>query len=415
MHNIDRRVVDRFLHAGYGDICVMGVMTGKDLYQVLPTFWEEGVEYLAQKSSAMKSDDHTVARQAGAGPRYDNRGAFDKFWGETSPLMYHGELLRMETRYSAPFDSAATAVNRASDAGPKCEPGTGYYCSPGHMRIRRVRDRKVVVDPIPGSLGIRYGSAFVDQGGTPGEALYAFAANWCDQFDNSTGLRCLHGTNGTRVLGFRSSDSALKEWSSNVALELPAEYQRRGCRVFNTDVHPGPAGSGYIMVLEMQGHSWCPGSGRNFFATHPGGDLSQGWTLLDPTAGYVHPQIGDTYGSACPSVRFIKPFFYLVFSDSWQIAAHNESRADWGAHYHEMLYQYVSRSKDLKQWELALAPIVVPDAVEDKRLKDGYTPSASNAHALSDMNDTNVSDLDMVCSCSRSRYRGPVPSLLVLA
>jgi hypothetical protein len=62
-----RWVVDRFLNAGYGDICVMGVMTGADDYQVLPTFWEEEVGYLAQKSSAMKSDDHTVAWQAGAG------------------------------------------------------------------------------------------------------------------------------------------------------------------------------------------------------------------------------------------------------------------------------------------------------------------------------------------------------------
>ena len=47
-----RQVVDRFLAAGYGDICVMGVMTGADLYQVLPAFWEEEVAYLASKSTA---------------------------------------------------------------------------------------------------------------------------------------------------------------------------------------------------------------------------------------------------------------------------------------------------------------------------------------------------------------------------
>ena len=41
----------------------------------------------------------------------------------------------------------------------------GYYCSPGHMRIRRVHDRKVLADPIPGSYGIRYGSAYVDKVG----------------------------------------------------------------------------------------------------------------------------------------------------------------------------------------------------------------------------------------------------------
>lgn len=330
-------------------------------------------------------------------PRYNNRGVFDKFWGETSPLLYHGELVRMETRYSAPFNSAAAAIGARVGSTPKCEPGTGFYCAPGHMRIRRVEDRAVLVEPIPGSLGIRYGSAYVDNAGTGNETLYAFAANWCDRFDNSTGLRCQHGTNGTRVLGFRSSDPTLKEWSSNVALELPGEYQRRGCRVFNTDVHPGPAGSGYVMVLEMQGHPWCPGSGRNFFATHPGGsDLSQGWTLLDPLAGYIHPQIGDTYGSACPSVRYIDPFYYLIFSGSWQITVHNESRTDWGTHYNDLLYQYASRSRDLKKWELALTPIMIPDGVKDKILKDGYNPSAAYAQALKDMNDTNVSDMDMV-------------------
>jgi hypothetical protein len=39
---------------------------------------------------------------------------------------------------------------------------------------------------------------------------------------------------------------------------------------------------------------------------------------------------------------------------------------------------------------------VIPDRAADKRLKDGYVPTAANAQALQDMNDTNVSDLDMV-------------------
>ena len=49
-------MVDRFLAAGYGDISVMGVMTGADLYQVLPAFWEEEVAYLAFKSTAHADD-----------------------------------------------------------------------------------------------------------------------------------------------------------------------------------------------------------------------------------------------------------------------------------------------------------------------------------------------------------------------
>ena len=61
--------------------------------------------------------------------------------------------------------------------------------------------------------------------------------------------------------------------------------------------------------------------------------------------GYIHPQVGDTYGSACPSVRFVRPYYYLVFLDSWQLAAHNESRTNWGPQHAAYMYQYVSRSR----------------------------------------------------------------------
>ena len=49
-----RSIVDGALDAGYGDICVLGVMDGADDYQVLPGFWEEEVAYLANKSEARR-------------------------------------------------------------------------------------------------------------------------------------------------------------------------------------------------------------------------------------------------------------------------------------------------------------------------------------------------------------------------
>ena len=62
-------------------------------------------------------------------------------------------------------------------------------------------------------------------------------------------------------MGYSSSDPDLQSWTANVALELPDEFHRRGCRVFNTDVHPGAGaangGYEYVMALEMQGHPWC--------------------------------------------------------------------------------------------------------------------------------------------------------------
>ena len=49
-------------------------------------------------------------------------------------------------------------------------------------------------------------------------------------------------------------------------------------------------------------------------------------------------------------------------------------------------------------WELALAPLVTPGGLSHnpyKVLKDGYLPTVGNANALKNMNDTNVSDLDV--------------------
>lgn len=327
------------------------------------------------KHLRVKSDDRPLHR-------YENRGTFDKFWGETSPLVFHDQLVRMETRYLGPFSGAL-------DASPE----------PDHLRIRGVPNRNVIIDPIPSSRGLRYGSGFVDRAGNK-ETLYAFGSNWCDAPDPS---QCQHGTNGTRVMAYGSSDPSLQNWTVNVALELPEEFKRRGCRVFNTDVHYGAGavagGYKYVMAMEMQGHPWCPTASRNFFAVHKGGDLSRGWRLLNVSEA-LHPQPGDTYPSECMTLRFHAPYYYLIFGSYWQVRSHNESRSQWGPSYFARMVQYVSRSRDLRNWELALTPLVTPggDAQDspNKALKDGYVPSAANAQALKDMNDTNVSDLDMV-------------------
>ena len=50
-----RRVVDRFWAAGYGDICVLGVMNASDEYRVLPSFWEDEMAYLARKSRMLNA------------------------------------------------------------------------------------------------------------------------------------------------------------------------------------------------------------------------------------------------------------------------------------------------------------------------------------------------------------------------
>ena len=326
------------------------------------------------KHLRMKSDD-----------RYENRGTFDKFWGETSPLLFHGQLVRMETRYLGPFSGAL-------DAGPE----------PDHLRIRGVPNRNIIIDPIPSSRGLRYGSGFVDRVGNK-ETLYAFGSNWCDAPDQS---QCQHGTNGTRVMAYASSDPSLQNWTVDVALELPEEFKRRGCRVFNTDVHYGAGaiagGYNYVMAMEMQGHPWCPTASRNFFAVHDGGDLSRGWRLLNVSEA-LHPQPGDTYPSECMTLRFYAPYYYLIFGSYWQVRSHNEDRAASGGPritLRPWCSMFRAAKTSLGDWELALTPLVTPGGGTqnnpNKVIKDGYVPSAANAQALKDMNDTNVSDLDMV-------------------
>ena len=176
-------------------------------------------------------------------------------------------------------------------------------------------------------------------------------------------------------MGYSSSDPDLQSWTANVALELPDEFHRRGCRVFNTDVHPGAGaangGYEYVMALEMQGHPWCPTASRNFFAVHDGGDLTKGWRLLNVTEA-LHPQPGDTYPSECMTIRYFEPYYYLIFGSckivmpsrfatlpvsltrtasvvpDWQVQSHNESRSAWGADYFAHMVQLVSRSRDLR-------------------------------------------------------------------
>ena len=57
-----RRWVDGFIAAGYGTLCLLG--TEQPEYTALPTFWEEEVEYLANKSLAINA----AAAAASASP-----------------------------------------------------------------------------------------------------------------------------------------------------------------------------------------------------------------------------------------------------------------------------------------------------------------------------------------------------------
>lgn len=150
------------------------------------------------------------------------------------------------------------------------------------------------------------------------DTLYAFASrwtpeSWCD------------------VTLFKSRD--LKHWDSKLVLQ----GDREG--VFNTSVCQGP--DGFVMAYETNDPAYPPFTVK--FARSP--DLET-WTKL-PQATF-----GTNRYTACPCVRFANGYYYVLYLE------HRTPR-----HYFET---YVTRSRDLKHWELSAAnPVLAPEGADE--------------------------------------------------
>lgn len=148
--------------------------------------------------------------------------------------------------------------------------------------------------------------------------LYAFAS----RFENN---------NWNDVTLFKSSD--LINWEKKIVIHQENE------NLFNSSVCEGP--DGFVMAYESNDPKYPPFTIK--FAVSK--DL-ENWTKI-PDAIF-----GTNRYSACPCIRYSNGYYYVLYLEH-----------RWPRHYYET---YITRSKDLRTWELSSAnPILSPIDIDD--------------------------------------------------
>jgi hypothetical protein len=148
--------------------------------------------------------------------------------------------------------------------------------------------------------------------------FYAFAS----RFEND---------NWNDVTLFKSAD--LTTWEQHVVIEQENEH------LFNSSVCAGP--DGFVMAYESNDPQW-PAFTTKFARSKD----AVTWEK-DPAATF-----GTNRYTACPCVRY---------SDGWYYVLYLENRAP--RHYYET---YITRSKDLRNWELSAAnPVISPEGLDE--------------------------------------------------
>jgi len=164
------------------------------------------------------------------------------------------------------------------------------------------------------------------------------------RFAQGYGLACAHVDNGTfyvfasrydnnwnDVTLFKSSD--LHHWEKKVVIQQEKEH------LFNSSVCEGP--DGFVMAYESNDPNYPPFTTK--FALSK--DL-ENWHKL-PDAVF-----GTNRYTACPCIRYVNGYYYVLYL---------ERRPP--RHYFET---YITRSKDLKYWELSSAnPVLRPTEIDD--------------------------------------------------
>ncbi len=150
------------------------------------------------------------------------------------------------------------------------------------------------------------------------DVFYAFASRWEDN-------------NWNDVTMFKSSD--LNDWESKVVIEQENEH------LFNSSVCKGP--EGYAMAYESNDPNW-PAFTTKFAVSK---DL-ESWEKLTE-AGF-----GTNRYTACPCIRYVDGYYYVLYL---------ERRPP--RHFFET---YITRSEDLKTWEVSSAnPVLTPNEIDD--------------------------------------------------
>ena len=150
------------------------------------------------------------------------------------------------------------------------------------------------------------------------DVLYVFASRFDDNTWNDVTL-------------FKSSD--LINWESKVVIMQENEH------IFNTSVCECP--DGFVMAYESDDPKY-PAFTIKFAVS----DDLENWKKI-PDAIF-----GTNRYTACPCIRYVNGYYYVLYL---------ENRSP--RHYYET---YITRSKDLKRWELSSAnPVLRPTQIDD--------------------------------------------------
>ncbi len=163
------------------------------------------------------------------------------------------------------------------------------------------------------AVGYGLASCHVEEG-----VFYAFASRF-------------EGKNWNDVTLFQSSD--LKTWEQKVIIQQENEH------LFNSSVCKGP--EGFILAYESNDPNY-PGFTIKFARSANLGT----WAKL-PNAAF-----GTNRYTACPTVRYSNGYYYVLYLEH-RLPSH-------------VFETYVTRSKDLKVWELSSAnPVIAPTGLDE--------------------------------------------------
>ncbi len=189
-------------------------------------------------------------------------------------------------------------------------PGSGGTPADYHLDIREAGSKEVL-SVFAGGYGLA--SAFVD-----GDTFYAVASRF-------------EAGNWNDVTLFSSKD--LKNWEQRVIIQQEDEH------LFNSTLCKGP--DGYVLAYESNTPDY-PGFTTKFASSK---DLVT-WEKL-PEATF-----GTNRYTACPEIHYVDGYYYVMYLERHP-----------PRHFFET---YVTRSKDLKHWELSSAnPVISPVGLEE--------------------------------------------------
>jgi hypothetical protein len=227
---------------------------------------------------------------------------------ETSPIIWKGRLLRLESIRSSYIDN--TRADQKS-----------FF-----------RFRDISGGNITSSFGVDYafGSSFV-----VGDTVYVYGTNPSvgpvgpDKYGGGDHIRC-----------WWSKD--LISWQNRTAVEFPKDVNGTvtSFRSFNNDVWAGKleGRNAYVMPIELGDPPAIVGQRFTMgFAVSYASTPEAGWEFLDPTK-YIY---NKAYYSACPAVWFEPEsgYWYMVYLRTYSDPALKVYAED------------VVRSRDLVQWE----------------------------------------------------------------